>query len=197
MERPEAALYQLQELTTEFGAVERNHYVLGTERRENDLEHSFSVAMLSWYVLSRHNLDLDAGKVLKYSLAHDFVEVYAGDTNTFASEEERASKLERERIALHRLSSEFTSFPELVDTLEEYESKETPEALFVWTVDKIQALVLGELDHWRPYAILDISYESFCNKYAELLSQSAPEIKQIFESIIEYSKTTYYARPKE
>lgn len=64
--------------------VDRNHHILGSDRAENDVEHSYSVAILCWYLNDKLKLNLDIAKVLKYALVHDFPEVYAGDVNTFA-----------------------------------------------------------------------------------------------------------------
>lgn len=79
--------------------------------------------------------------------------------------------------------------------MKQYEQRQTPEALFVWTVDKIQALILGDIDNWRPYAELDISFASFSKKYTELLQDSSEYCREIFEALITYSETTYYDQP--
>jgi 5'-deoxynucleotidase YfbR-like HD superfamily hydrolase len=181
----------LQQLLIDMSLIDRNHYLAKTNRRENDIEHSMTVATLCWYIHEKYSLPLDLSKILKYALAHDFVERYAGDVNTFASEQERAKKIEDEQASLSRLSQEFQGFPDLVTTMEEYESRNDEESLFVWTVDKMQALIMGGLDDWRPYAELGITYDQFVAKYAELLSRSSPHCRDLFETIINDSKTTY------
>jgi 5'-deoxynucleotidase YfbR-like HD superfamily hydrolase len=182
----------LQDLIVRFSQIDRNHYLSGTNRRENDSEHSLTVAVLCWYIHDKHKLDLDIGRILKYAIAHDFVEVYAGDINAFASPEDRAKKVILEQESLARLSEEFKDFPDLVEVMEGYESKTDEEALFVWTVDKIQALVLGDLDNWRPYEELRIDFNAFCAKYESTLAQASPYIKHVFEDVLAYYKTTYY-----
>jgi len=72
-------------MTVDLSLIERRSYVAGTDRRENDIEHSLTVAMLCWYIHDSLKLELDIAKILKYALTHDFVERYAGDVNTFAS----------------------------------------------------------------------------------------------------------------
>ena len=78
------SVLQFCRLLMQFQAVER----YGTEApkgfRENDAEHSYSLAMMSWYIISTAKLDLDLQKSIQYSLAHDLVEVYAGDTQPLA-----------------------------------------------------------------------------------------------------------------
>jgi len=195
--RPQPLLFSLQNLVVSLAFVNRNHLLIGSNRAENDIEHSFAVAMLCWYIHDTHKLNLNLEKILKYALAHDFVEVYAGDVNTFASPEARKKKVEIEKVAAARLSKEYEEFADLISTLDGYEAKSDEEALFVWTVDKMQALILGDLDDWRPYKQLAISYARFIEKYDELQAVSSPYCKEIFASLMTYCQTTYYDRPQD
>lgn len=166
-----------------------------TNRHENDIEHSMTVAILCWYIHDRYKIDLDISKILKYALTHDFVERYAGDVNTFASSSERISKIDRERESLDKLSNEFNEFGDMISSMRGYESKADKESLFVWTVDKMQPLIMGDMDSWRPYREIGISYDQFIAKYDELLAKSSDYCREIFEGLIEYSKSTYYDQP--
>ncbi len=186
----------IQQLVIDISLIDRNHYLAKTNRRENDVEHSLTVAVLCWYFHEKVSNPLDISKIFKYALAHDFVERYAGDVNTFANEKDREQKIVDERASLAKLSIEFSGFNTLVDTMQGYETRADEESLFVWTVDKMQALIMGDLDDWRPYKELDISYSRFVEKYDELLSQSSRYCRDAFEELIEYSKTTYYDQPR-
>ena len=118
--------------------------------------------------------------------------MYAGDVNTFASPQERQQKIVAEAIALKRLTKEFSAFSDLVATLQNYEKRHDDESLFVWTVDKLQALILGDIDGWRPFARLGITYAQFCAKHAEILEKASPYMKDIYVELLDYYKTTYY-----
>lgn len=83
----------------------------------------------------------------------------------------------------------------MVVSMQGYEVKDDEESLFVWTIDKMQPLIMGDMDHWRPYSELAITYDQFISKYAELLERSSEYNREIFEGLIEYCKTTYYDRP--
>jgi len=196
MNEPDPLLFSLQEMTIDMSLIDRKHYLPHTSRRENDIEHSMTVAILCWYILDRYALDLDVAKVLKYALIHDFVERYAGDVPTFASEVERNDKVIREQESLKRLSEEYKGFSDLVASMQKYETKEDAEALFVWSVDKMQQLIMGDLDNWRSYAEKPITYDEFTKKYTELLEKSSEYTRVIFEGLLEYSKSTYYDQPK-
>lgn len=182
---------QLQQLLTEFAMINRRHYLPKSDRRENDAEHSLSVAILCWYIYDTQNLDLNLSKILKYALAHDIVEIYAGDTNTYASIEERKLKTIRERAALEKIAADLGGFPSFAATIEAYESKTDEESRFVWTVDKMQMLLLGHLDHWRAYREQDISYEAFHAKQTEHLEQASPYARSVFEALVKFCLSSY------
>lgn len=195
--KPHTTFFSLQQLVVDLAFIERNHHLIGSERQENDIEHSFMVAMLCWFICSYYKLELDLGKVLKYALAHDFVERYAGDTNTFASDVDRQEKVAREQAALEKLSKEFSEFDDLVTCMQQYEAKSDDEALFVWTVDKMQALILADMDGWRPYQKINITYDRFVEKHSQQLAQYSPHCKEIYATLFDYCKTTYYDRPSK
>ncbi|KKS99593.1 MAG: Metal dependent phosphohydrolase [Candidatus Nomurabacteria bacterium GW2011_GWF2_43_8] len=189
-------LKQLEELMVDIMKVNRNHYIPQTNRRENVVEHSFSLAMFCWRIFNIIRPPLDIEKILKYALVHDLIERGQGqDVNTYAKEEERRAKKEKEGEELKKLSLEFGDFSEFIETLKNYEIKNDEEAQFVWGVDKVQSIVLGYIDGWRPYREYGVSYQQFCDKGEEFLTRS-PYLKDIFEEVLEEAKQTYYDRPK-
>lgn len=195
MTKPAPILFELQQLTIDLSQVNRKHYLPNTKRNENDVEHSFTVAVLCWYLYENLKLNLDMVVILKYAMAHDFVERYAGDVSSFASQQARDEKVIKEREALTRLSGEFAEFPDLVKTMQHYEERQDEESLFVWTVDKIQQLILGDLDNWTCYMEGKISYQRFVEKYTDIAENGSVYCREIFDSLIEYCKTTYPTKP--
>lgn len=129
------------------------------------------------------------------AIAHDFVELYAGDVNTFANTAERNKKIQQEKEALVKMSADFDEFTDLIQIMQNYEKKLDEESLFVCTVDKMQALIMGDLDNWRPYAELKISYAQLVKKYSELSVLASPYAKTIFEGLVEYCQGTYNDQP--
>lgn len=106
------------------------------DKMSTTAEHMFQLAMTCWYIASTSGLELDHEKILKYSLAHDIVEAYAGDTVAY-DKEARKTKEDREAAAMVRLEKEFPEFPDLLTTIREYESLSTPEAKLVYAADKL------------------------------------------------------------
>ena len=195
MLQPDPILFSLQQMIIDLSLINRCHYLAKTNRRENDIEHSMTVAVLSWYIYDKYKINLDISKILKYAISHDFVERYAGDVNTFASDSDRKDKVDREKKSLSRLSTEYGDFSDMTTSMQNYELKIDEESLFVWTVDKMQQLIMGDMDDWRPYVEIDVSYNLFTEKYKEVSEKSSKYCRQVFEGLIEYCKSTYYDQP--
>ena len=113
---------------------------------ENDAEHSWSVALTCMLVASRVEKELevklDQLKMLKMALVHDLAEVKTGDTKTW-DETARADKERRERRALtdllRRLPEDLAV--EMMALWEECEKRESPEALIVKSIDRLDPVI--------------------------------------------------------
>jgi 5'-deoxynucleotidase YfbR-like HD superfamily hydrolase len=184
-------LTDIQKLTGDLAGIERRHYKVTTDIHENVAEHSLTVTLLAWYLHQRVESQTSLDLVIKYALAHDFVEVLAGDVSTFATQAERMQKELSEQEALSQLGLQFKYFPDLVKVMQAYQDANDQEALFVWTADKLQAIVLGRMDKWRPYRELGISRGQFEAKMDELIAKASPELRNIFIDIVEWCKETY------
>ena len=99
--------------------------------------------------------------VCQFAVIHDLVELYAGDTNVYGPEEHHETKEEREHEALHKLSKEFSHLPWLTDMLTKYEAQDTPEALYVRSIDKFVALVFDYVDEGQYYREHKLTRERF------------------------------------
>ena len=196
---PNQGMFAVQALLVNLSQVERNHHVARTERHENDAEHTLSVAYLCWFIHDELGLELDMEKVLKYAMAHDIVEVYSGDVNSFASEEAREQKRRDEAEAQARLGDEFKGFVGFTRIMDSYQDKEDgdEEALFVWTVDKVQALIMDDLDSWSAHIRIGITYEAFCSKYKAFIEQCSHHCKEMVEALVEYCIASYGTRLSE
>lgn len=154
---------QFTALLERFQKVERMAYVPESDRKENDAEHSYKLAMIAWYLIEREKLPLDSALVLRYALVHDLVEAYAGDTVVWDREAEK-TKHDREDRARRRIEEEFPEFPSLHAFIVRYEAKADEEARFVYTLDKIFYFFPEYLAKWRTIRELNIS---FADEYIE------------------------------
>ncbi len=177
-------LIQFSDLLNKFRLVKRAILVNGEDREENDMEHSFALAMTAWYIVTLKKLPLDLSKVITYALAHDLVEVYAGDTYIYSTNKDLLeSKTRREREAAERLKKEFPEFSDLHDAIHHYELREDAESKFVYALDKIQPLINIYLDNGRNWKLKGVTLEMLVeNKKTKTAISS--EIKDYWEQIV-------------
>ncbi|HEY2003784.1 MAG TPA: HD domain-containing protein [Candidatus Saccharimonadia bacterium] len=137
----------ITEVLLPFHQIQRDNELPTTPLRpENDVEHSWSVAVLACSLAPQIDPVLNIGKIAQFAIVHDLVELFSGDTSIFAPPEQLATKAAREHAALQRIRRDYAAFPWLADTITEYEAKLTPEAKFVSAVDKYIALQYDYLD---------------------------------------------------
>ncbi len=176
-------LVELQKLLSDFTQIERSVHRdhLGQYVKENDTEHSYNLAMTAWY-LSAWFPHLNKDLLIRYGLVHDLVEVYAGDTYIYGTKEAIASKHAREAEAQKRLEKEWKDFPDMLASIEAYETKKDAEAKFVYALDKLMPIMLVYLHDgysWREAKVtLKMLHEA---KIAKI--SLSPEILPYFEQI--------------
>lgn len=181
-------LFDFVSLLNNFREVERTIRVRGLDENENDVEHSYQLAMVSWYLLSNKDLGLDAECAVKYALAHDLVEVYAGDTYFYTEdEEEMNSKEEREKEAALRLKKEFPEFNELHRAINGYMSLADDESRFVYALDKILPIINIYLDGGRTWRQDGVTLEKLLRKKTDKVAVSE-EVYSYFEEIVSLLK---------
>ena len=122
----------------------RQTYVLHEDRKENDAEHSWHLAIMAFMLSEYSNKSIDVLKVMKMVLIHDIVEIDAGDTYCY-DEKGYTTKAEREETAAQRI---FGLLPEdqrdeYYSLWREFEDSETNEARFAAVLDRLQPLMLN------------------------------------------------------
>ena len=126
-------------------------------RRENDAEHSFSLAIAAAVLAEYSNEPVDITKVMKMVLVHDAVEIYAGDTYCY-DDEGAKTKEAREKAAAEKV---FGTLPEgqaeeYRALWDEFEANDTAEAKFSNAMDRIQPLLLNfsrEGISWKEHGV--------------------------------------------
>ena len=181
-------IFQFADFLNKFRDVERILLKNGSDRYENDVEHSYMLAMLADYIISLENLKLDRNKVLEYCLVHDLVEAYAGDTYIYSTDKEYIdSKHRREKEALEKIKIEFPEHQILIRTIEKYEVRLDEESRFVYALDKIQPVIHIYLDGgktWKKERIgLDdlIKHKKDKVKFSPIVQKYWNELREILE----------------
>ena len=152
-----AHILQFTKLLNKFQEVERVVNLPGREGKENDVEHSYQLAMLAWYIAESNSLKLNKDLLIKYALVHDFVEVHAGDTFIYSKKQsDHETKHEREEAARIQLLKDLPEFADFHSAILEYEKLESPESRFVYVLDKIHPVLqiyLDEGNNWKEHEV--------------------------------------------
>ncbi|MBN1605601.1 MAG: HD domain-containing protein [Polyangiaceae bacterium] len=124
-------------------SILRRSRVSFADRRENDAEHSWHLALMVMTLVEYAEPGIDLLRTLQMALVHDIVEIDAGDTIAYASAAEQAAQAEREQAAAERL---FGLLPpdqgaRIRALFDEFEARRTPEARFARALDRAQAIL--------------------------------------------------------
>lgn len=122
--------------------VQRLNMTSDGARRENSAEHSWHLTLQAVVLSSHAPEDVDMARVLRLLVAHDLVEIYAGDHWVTAENVEAVTVKENE--AAERL---FAGLPEdqrqeFHDLWQEFSARETPEARFAHAMDELHPIIM-------------------------------------------------------
>ena len=159
------------------------------ERKENDAEHSWHLALMAVFLSEYAKEPVDVLQVIKMVLIHDLVEIDAGDTYLY-DEAGNGTKAAREQKAAERI---FNILPgdqaeELFQLWQEFEDRKTPESKFANTLDRIQPVLLNDATEGRAWREHDVCIDQLMSKN-EYTSQGSDVlwayIQEVFEKNIE------------
>lgn len=139
-------------------SVERRNHLADGSRRENTAEHSWHLGMAVLVLAPYATEPVDVGRAVAMALAHDIVEIDAGDTFAYDQGDHLASKEAREQAAAERLYGMLPAptGTHLCELWEEYERGDTAEARFVMAVDRMAPMLLNLAEGgttWREHGI--------------------------------------------
>lgn len=169
-------------------SVYRQTILIDESRRETDAEHSWHFAMAAIvFAEYAHSSEVNLKRVVEMALAHDLVEIYAGDTYAY-DEQANEDKNERETRAAERL---FALLPEdqgarFKALWEEFDKMESPDALYANAIDCLQPLISSYMTKgkmWRKNrATSRRVYERM-----EKIRRGAPPLYEWVKRVIEES----------
>lgn len=137
--------------------VFRQTYLADGNRKENDAEHSWHMAIMAFLLKEYAQEEVDIMRVVLMVLIHDLVEIDAGDTYAY-DVDGLQTKREREVRAAERIfgllpKDQGEQFREL---WEEFEAYESAEAKYAHMLDNFQPLMLNDaLDgkSWKEHKV--------------------------------------------
>lgn len=140
------SLLKFTALAEEMDSIARRTKIADGSRAQNDAEHSWRIALMALLFKEYFAQDVDERKAALLCLAHDLVEIYAGDTFAYDAAA-NVGKEEREEEAAQKL------FGQLPDDIaqklralwEEFEEFKTPESRYANCMDRLEPFLNNSL----------------------------------------------------
>ncbi len=136
--------------TNKFQLTKRAIYAVEENRMENDVEHSYQLAIVTWYVIETEKLNLDTNLAIKYALIHDLEESLYGDIYIF-DEKGRKEKDKKEKEARNKIIKMFPDWKEYKTLSNNYKLLKDEESRLVNGIDKILPVLNIYLDRGRTW----------------------------------------------
>lgn len=188
-------ILEFERLLKDFNLIYRDLESLhNVGDQDNDVEHSYRIAMLAWMVAEEYKIPLDTTKLLRYGLIHDLVEVYAGDVSIYAntSAEEKTRK---EHESLLKLKEKFPGLEAIWKDVDAYEKREDAESKFVYIIDKLEPIllvILSARDHFTKRGIAHGDFVERKQKKIKDLESSAQVFNKEIMQYIEEHKAEFF-----
>ena len=163
----------------------RQTYLSDKQRKENDAEHSWHIAIMAILLKEYVHESVDILKVVTMVLIHDLVEIDAGDTYAYDLQGAE-SKKEREESAAERIfgmlpKEQGMYFRALWDEFEEYE---TEDAKYAHLLDNFQPFLLNDASDGKSWLEHGVK-KSQIYKRNEKMEETSTEIWDYMKSVIE------------
>lgn len=163
----------------------RQNYLSDGVTRENDAEHAWHMAMMAILLSEYSEEPIDVLKTVTMILAHDLVEIEAGDTFAF-DEQAKLSQKDRELEAADHI---FSMLPEdqgkkFRALWDEFEAGETAEAKFANAMDRTQPLVLHGANGGKMWSEKGVSLAQVKKRASAIASSSQELYDFAYENII-------------
>lgn len=164
--------------------IYRQTYLADGQRKENDAEHSWHIALMA-VLLKEYVPGVDVAKVMTMVLIHDLVEIDAGDTYAYDSKGAE-TKRAREVQAADRI---FGLLPEdqgvyFRELWEEFEGYETKEARYAHLLDNFQPLLLNDASGGKSWLEHGVK-KAQIYKRNEKIEETSEEVWEVMKDIVQ------------
>lgn len=174
-------IIEIDKLKTIF----RQSYLIDGERKENDAEHSWYLAMLAITFEEYAAEPVDLLRVIKLVLIHDLVEIDAGDTFVY-DVAGNATKKARETAAAERI---FPLLPadqaaEIRALWDEFEEAATPEAKFANALDRIAPMLMNYESGGMTWKEHHTTMNAVLKRNHQTIIDGAPQLWHYIEDML-------------
>ena len=184
MERMSRQLEFLMEID-KVKNIFRQTWLADGNRKENDAEHSWHLAVAAFLLKEYAAQEVDVLKVILMVLIHDLVEIDAGDTYAYDAKGAETKRV-REEAAAERIfgilpEDQGMYFRELCEEFERYESED---AKYAHLLDNFQPLLLNHESgglSWREHGVK----KSQIYKRNEKIEETSPQVWEKMKEIID------------
>lgn len=142
-------------------------------RLESVSEHIFTMALISLATIDKYNLNINVEKVLKMILIHELGEIDVGDI-ALPTKEQMQKKYEGELNCINRICHVLQE-KWMLELWMEFEEKKTKEAIFVYKMDKLQAVMQAKFYSEKTHNPL--LFEEFYNNAISLCGEYLDIVK--------------------
>ena len=165
------------------------------QRRENDAEHSWHLALMVLLLAEHADEPVDVAHTVTLVLIHDLVEIHAGDSPVYDAAAV-VGQVEREQAAADRL---FALLPDdqgrwLRALWDEFEAAQTPEARFAKAMDRLQPMLLNWLDDGGTWVRYGATERQVRAREAGLVSASA-SLGEVSDALVTEALRLGWIRP--
>lgn len=167
--------------------IQRRTKLFNSDRRENDAEHSWHLAMMA-IVLSEHSDgEIDLLKVIKMVLIHDIVEIDAGDTFLYDQNKDHDNTAEEMKCA-ERI---FGMLPkkqaeEFIQIWSEFEDGHSNEAKYAKSMDRLEPLLQNTSNNGGTWKEFGVKYQTVYDK-KKVIKNGSKELWNYAEKLIDES----------
>jgi len=167
--------------------IRRRTKLFGSDRNENDAEHSWHLAVMAMVLSGYSNEEIDLLKVIKMVLIHDIVEIDAGDTFIY-DQNKNHENTEEETRAAQRI---FSILPEkqakeFIEIWTEFEEGVSNEAKFAKSMDRLEPLLQNTSNNGGTWKEFGVKYQTVYDK-KKVIKDGSAELWDYAEKLIEDS----------
>jgi putative hydrolase of HD superfamily len=178
--------------------VLRRTRLFNNSRFENDVEHSWHLAVMAIALSEYSNEPIDLNRVIKMVLIHDITEIDAGDT--FLYDDIRSSStVQKEAEGAERI---FGLLPEeqkdeFIKIWQEFEKRETPESKFAAALDRLEPLLQNYFTQGYTWKQHSIHKAQVVNKNEPIISRGSSVLWEFARELIEKAASEGYLEIKK